>query len=278
MVEIRDFKNMSGLYLTELQAAGLYFERLPLEDDSIEAVRLAKEKGRILNDAEKQIVLDHFTQSREQVIEWVQKSGVPLNFPDGGHMETVGVTPSSTDGVKYPILVQQTEQTLKSTDTSGMQRLHAGVDDAGIGVHVVTHFFSGKITWYHKTTKGVARVEVWADDTSGWVVVYRGGNPHGACLHETKFLCQKTGPAEWKTVYPDMLNPFVDKPKWEFSLYNVYAFMFSPRTIVALLACMLIYGMIFQKLNKTLTISFLGLFRDRFWRNHLLIWCEIDQN
>merc|ERR1711939_428500 len=98
------------------------------------------------------------------VLGWVKKSGVPINVPpDGGHMETVGITPSNAKGVDYPILVQQTKETIAANPDmiKGMQRLHVGQDDMGVGVHVVTHFFAGKVTWYHKTSKGIARVEVW---------------------------------------------------------------------------------------------------------------------
>lgn len=145
-------------------------------------------------------VRDYFLQSREQLLQIIEKAGRTPQIQGGGEMGTLDLT----HNVTYPELYI----VVPGVDYSRFDRFHVNVSSDGTGVDEVMQVLSGGGVrlLQHLPDRGLVTLEIdCPNDESGWVLTYSGAYPHigsiSGAQEGTKVLMQVIGPSQWEMKY-----------------------------------------------------------------------------
>ena len=89
--------------------------------------------------------------------------------------------------------------------------MHVDSEEAQkIPTNNVVQILSGSVAYFFKTPLGVAKLDLKASATAGWILVFPGDVPHAQYPSVHKAVVQSFGPAKWTRSRVEEANPWLD--------------------------------------------------------------------
>ena len=205
-----------------LKQSGVSLEQIDIPSSALPLVKKSLKEP--LSSKDKEVLLDIFSLSKDDVVEQAVKSNRVPVIKGGGSLKT-GEPDAEPYPKVYDLKAMSDADRLKARDKFGP--LHVNATDAMLGVdEVMTLIAGGPWTWYFEVNGEPVELhmsKVYPGE-KGWRLNYPGLTPHGAYFYadEGVAIAYITGPEKWKMRYeaptlPDSAllgkNPFIDFTK-----------------------------------------------------------------